>query len=128
MVEDQDRQASVLEQWVGVLGSPVIWTFHLIIGYLLAEAGCETGFLGSESTLRGVLIWLTVLGLVGIGANIFWGYRRWQQFRQGSSSVGYDLRAFDRSAFMALAGLLLSVLFGLLLLFNLYPFLVLTAC
>ncbi|HZW02952.1 MAG TPA: hypothetical protein VFF68_03425 [Anaerolineaceae bacterium] len=128
MAEAQDRQASALEQWVGVLASPVIWTLHLLIGYAVAEAGCFTGVFGSETTLRGVLIWLTALGLVGIVFNVVWGYARWRQFRHGSSSVGEDLRAFDRSAFMALAGLLLSVLFGALLLINLYPFLVLTAC
>lgn len=128
MAQEQGQQASAFEQWVGVLTSPVIWTLHLLIGYVTAEAGCETGFLGNEATLRAVLIWLTALGLVGIGANVFWGYKRWRQFRGGSSSVGFDLRAFDRSAFMALAGLLLSVLFGILLLLNLYPFLVLTAC
>jgi hypothetical protein len=124
------RNAKTL--WFGMFASPIIWTLHLLIGYMLSEAACMTGFLDfrifGQEALVVILVALTLLALGGVVWNGWWSHRSWRYYQKLDPVEEFPLQAYDRDEFLALSGLLLSGIFFLLLLINLYPFLVLRPC
>ena len=124
------RNAKTL--WFGMFASPVIWSVHLLIGYMVAEAACMTNMLAFNimgvSALLVFLVALTLLAMGGIAWNAWWSYRSWRYYASLSPEEEFPLQAYDRDEFLALSGLLLSGIFFFLLLINLYPFFVLRPC
>jgi hypothetical protein len=46
MVDEQEQQQHRVNQvalWYGALGGMIAWTLHILLAYLIAEFGCETG-------------------------------------------------------------------------------------
>lgn len=118
--------------WFGMFGSPVIWSIHLILGYTFSEAACTAGLLnftiaGADGVMLVLILW-TLLAMAGILWNGWWSYRSWRHYAALNPEEEHPLQAFDRDEFLALSGLLLSGIFFLLLLINLYPFFVLRPC
>lgn len=118
--------------WYGLFASPVIWSAHMLIGYFVSEAACMTSMLGFRiggvSALLVFLVAITVLAMGGIIWNGLWSYRSWRHYAAENPEEPYPLQAFDRDEFLALSGLLLSAIFFLILLINLYPFFILRPC
>jgi hypothetical protein len=118
--------------WYGMFASPVIWSLHLLIGYMISEAACMTNLLGFRilglGALLVVLVGLTLLAMGGIIWNAWWSFRSWRYYASLDPSEEFPLQAYDRDEFLALSGLLLSGIFFFSLLINMYPFLVLRPC
>lgn len=118
--------------WYGMFASPVIWSLHLLIGYAVSEAACMTPLLNFRiiglDALLVFLVALTILAMLGIVWNGWWSFRSWRHYASLNPEEEFPLQAYDRDEFLALSGLLLSGIFFVLLLLNLYPFLVLRPC
>lgn len=118
--------------WFGLFASPIIWSIHFMLGYLLIEAACGTQLLGFR--ILGVGAWfffeilLTLFAIAGVIWNAWWSYRSWRYYASLNPEEEFPLQAYDRDEFLALSGLLLSGIILLLLLYNLYPFLTLRPC
>lgn len=99
--------------WLGLLAGPVIYALYFMVGYLLAEAICQTGFLNFEVSGVSMLLWL-VEGLTvlcsGLTLTAAWySYRIWRRQRNERTHAGGAL------PFMGFGGLLLGLLFTLLI-------------
>lgn len=118
--------------WYGMFASPIIWSVHFLVGYAVAEAACATNFLRfrilGQYALVVFLVAFTILAMGGIVWNAWWSYRSWRFYAAQSPEEPFPLQAFDRDEFLALSGLLLSGIFFLTLLLNIYPFFVLRPC
>lgn len=117
--------------WFGLLSGPIIWTVQFLAVYLLVEVACQAGilrgsFLGME-TISFLVVLLTVASLIGVAYGGFFSYRNYQQV--GGHGI-FQRQNLDRSPawFMALSGLALSLLFGLLILMMGIPAVVLAPC
>ena len=101
--------------WFGMFASPVIWSLHLLIGYIISEAACMTNLLGFRilgfGALLVVLVGLTLLAMGGVIWNAWWSYRSWRFYQKESPEEEFPLQAYDRDEFLALSGLLLSGIF-----------------
>ena len=91
--------------WLGLLAAPLGWTAQLVLGYGAEEADCAPGSGAwdfSSHTVNAILFGVAgAIALSGLAAAV-WALRRAPE----------DVRG--RIAFMALAGVLLSSLFGVL--------------
>jgi hypothetical protein len=120
--------------WTDLLVGPVVWAVHFLVVYVLAEAVCMGGRIAFpliDGTVLNLIILAVTVAALGL---VVWrglpSYRAWR----GSPS-GRDVRsstgrwaAEDRTAFMALAGFLLSGFFTLVILLVVFPFLLLQPC
>jgi hypothetical protein len=100
---------SLRSLWFGLAGAPIAWSVQELAGYALA-AQCETG--RTASVALGV-----AATLVGLGAGVT-ATRAWR----ASGPVGAP------AGFMALAGIMTSVLFVLLLVMNVALAIVVPSC
>lgn len=105
------RAWSSNRQLFSLLVGPITYIVYFIAVYLLAEAACRMGILMAPvlgiPLLLGlvVVVGLPVLALIGYGGGL--AYRAWRARPDAGPAVE------DRDAFMALAALTLTVLFGL---------------
>lgn len=99
-----ERPVGLFPLWFGLLGGPAGWTAHLLLSYPLVPLACATG-------LRLILhaVTLVTVGIIVAAAVVAW--RSWQ--RLGAPNGGGDgAELADRwQGFMALSGVLLSLLF-----------------
>lgn len=117
-IESYAHRRGMLALWAGWLLGPLAWAVHLQGSYLLVARVCHTG----DTWLLHLLTLLT-LALAGAGALIAW--RQWQRIgRQWPNGGGVA----TRSRFLAVAGMLLSGLSGLIILAEGIPNFVLGAC
>jgi len=114
--------------WFGVLGPPLAWAAHLLLGDGLFELGCGPGFQRQEiyglpfqfwdwlqtSILLAVVI---VAGVLALRA-----HRRLREARLDNPTI------LGRARGMALAGVGSAFIYGLLLVFGLLPPLFLKTC
>lgn len=106
--------------WVGWVIGPVAWALHLLISYVLVTWVCESGH---HWTLHVTTLVTLVMSL--IGAWLTW--RQWSVAgRQWPG--GNDSRSSSRIQFMAVGGLMLSVLSALLIVTEGIPNFFLGAC
>ena len=100
------RLAAPFSLWLGLLVPPLAWSLHLLLGYLLVALQCQTG-----STFFGTLLTLLTIGtlLLDVAAGVLAFLARSGPDDQPRVSAG-------RRSFMAASGVLLSALFGLLML------------
>jgi len=112
-VSQEKRQSLERTAWIYLLAGPVLYSVYFVLGYLIAEAGCNTAL--RTNTLFGInavaaiivgLTGLTTLLLVytGIGA-----YRAWRRYQNGDATDHEVHRPF-----VWRSGLLLGLLFTLM--------------
>lgn len=113
------RGKGVVALWVGFLGGPAVWFFHLVVSYSLVRYVCFTG-----------AMWLmhltTAVSLLAVGAVIGLAWRNWQQAGRPMDAGGEGMEG--RSRFMALIGLLFAVSSLLLVVVQGAPNFVLDPC
>jgi hypothetical protein len=112
--------------WFGVLGPPLAWGAHLVLGDLIYELGCSRGVRGAR--LFGLpldawaLIETSVLALVvavaGLGA-----WRAWRTLRELSNGA-----SLDRAQAVSLAGIASSLGYLLLISYGFLPAFFLRTC
>jgi hypothetical protein len=100
------RWREVLTLWAGVLIAPLAWALQMQAGYILVQPACQAG----RNTLLHIVT-LAALLLAALGGFIAW--RKWQQ--TGRAWPDEAAGALARSRFMAVLGLLLSVMFFLVI-------------
>ena len=120
---------SVKRLWVGVLAAPAAWLVMEMVGYYLAARSCEPGtggvpLLGTAHPRVTQVIMdggAVIIALIGLTTAI----QCWRALPQPGRDATPEL---GRARFMALVGVLTSVLFlGGILMFGLPPFFV-NAC
>lgn len=105
-----DYQENIRALWIGLLAGPVVYALYFIVGYLLAEATCQSDIIGLErADLDMVIGGITAVAAAILIGAVFYSIRTWQRNRSRSDDVGGAL------SFMAYGGLLLSLLFVLLI-------------
>lgn len=94
---------------LSLLIGPLSWATFFMVGYLVAEASCEAGML--QSNVGGFDLVVVVVVALGLLATLIsawgalWGYRRWRDSGRNPDETE------DQGAFLALATLLLNLLF-----------------
>ena len=120
MVTQATPQQTTYSLWLGLLAGPLTWVVYFILGYLLVEAVCKTGFLNISllglTALSAIILLLTVIGLFITLYTSFFNYRKWRQAPEKGNLDFDDPLGHRPARFMALAGLLLSALFALIIL------------
>src|SRR4051794_39162401 len=89
--------------WTAVLGAPALWALQMQTNYVLAPWTCTHG----KSAMYAVAI--ITLGLIAGG-----GVVSFIEWRKESDAAFTDDRLIDRGRFLALMGMMNSVLFFLL--------------
>ena len=114
--------------WFGVLGPPLAWASHLLLGDGLFELGCGPGFVRKEIYGLPFAFWgilQTALFLVvDILAGVF-AFRAYRSLRQAPVE---DETRRGRARGMAIAGMASSAVYGLLLIYGLVPPFFLRGC
>lgn len=114
---------------IGMVASPLVWAAHFLVCYTVVALACAFGF-GTEAdgewgTVRTVLVIVSAGAVLIITGLTFLAFRRWRQ--SGGSEPPHDNRQ-ERHQFMSVAGLLLSVLSGIGVVYTAIPLLVLPIC
>jgi hypothetical protein len=115
--------------WFGVLGPPLAWASHLLLGDALYELGCGPGFSVREIYGLPYQFWATLQTVLLLAVDVtagllaLWAYRA---LRQPAGVQNATRR--DRARGMAVAGMASSVVYGLLIVYGLFPPFVLTSC
>jgi len=116
--------------WFAVLGPPLLWAAHLLLGDGLFELGCAPGFARREVYGLSFQFWdllQTILFLVlDVTAGVL-AYRAHRRLRGAETGVS-NPTVLGRARGMALAGLASAGLYGALLVFGLLPPFFLTTC
>jgi hypothetical protein len=112
---------------LALIGSPLAWTLHLLVGYLIVTLACATGWQGADLAI-GVL---TVLCVGMAAASGVLALRLWRQgqsgLRSGAKPGGpqpWDARMGERGArsvFLAVLGVLMAGMFAYLILLQGMP-------
>ena len=136
MTEAKRQRLIVPERWspfVEFLAGPVTWAVYFLGGYLLVEAACGIGFWANYAFLG-----LTVLGVVVVGLTLFaliltlvaaWAaYRDYRQIREWEDNASRQVPDEGRQPFVAFTGLVMSLLFGALILLTGIPMFILRPC
>jgi hypothetical protein len=120
MVTQTAPQQDTRPLWLGLLAGPLTWIVYFIAGYSLVEIVCKSGVLGfyllGLSAVSAIILILTAIGLFITIYASFFNYRKWQQAPEKGSVDLDDQFGHKPVRFMALAGLLLSGLFTLIIL------------
>jgi hypothetical protein len=120
---------------VGFFAGPVLWSLHLLVSEILISSACSYGPAGfSHFTLGSIPGWQFVLlvvtlffFLLGVLAQIM-SIRHWIHTHIGTSVGGQAGGAYGRSGWMSMAGILLSSLFVIAILFAGVPIFFLAGC
>jgi hypothetical protein len=109
--------------WFGLLGPPLAWALHLVLGDLIYELGCAPGVSRHEILGLNLRFWALaqtiVLAAVTTLAGIL-SYRAWAELRRQTN--GTSLR---RAQAMAIMGIASSGLYLAIILFGFLPSLLL---
>jgi hypothetical protein len=81
------------------------WSLHLLLGYWVHASGCDNRFSGTEWALH----LMTLVAVLATAGGMWAAWRAWQ--RRPADETGPVLSAGTRSAFLGLAGLGLSAVF-----------------
>jgi hypothetical protein len=106
-----------MRQWAGVLLGPAAWALHLQASYMLATFACEDVWRITFHVTA-----LVTLALALAGAYI--GRANWRASRR----TGPEGLRVDRSRFMALSGIVLSLFFALVIVAQWIPTLFIEPC
>ncbi len=111
--------------WFGILVGPFAWGLQIVLGYSVEEIVCAES--SHSEKLVGIGVETVVLGLhVALTALTFFGvlvsFRCWRRTAREDPSVG------GRAAWMAVAGMMVSVLFLIVVVCGFFPSLFLDVC
>jgi len=112
---DRRQLPSTRSLLFGALGGAAAWAVQLAILDMTIELGCTGGWprvseYDSTTTLRTAVVVVTVVALLVTAAAWITSFTRWRSFRNGD-----DDPPADRTAFLAISGLLADGLFFLLI-------------
>ena len=133
--------------WFGVLGPPLAWASHLLLGEGLYELGCSPGF--ARPRVYGVPfhVWALLIAGLFLGVDVLAGVLAFRSFRairrrreaavpDGAAATAGEIlppdevreTMRDRAYGMAVAGMASAFLYGLLLVYGLLPPFFLRTC
>jgi hypothetical protein len=131
----RDHRARI--EWLVFLAGPVIWITHFMVVYLAVEAGCS----GSGPGLRvfeppvadSLALAATAVAAGACLGTAAWAHRRWRTARQrpvadDDSGLTGQVETWDKGGTLPFAGMLLSLLSCIAVLFVGLPTLVLPTC
>jgi hypothetical protein len=101
--------AGPLALWFGILGAAAAWAAQLSLGDMVAELGCEAG--GPSTAIQVALLVISALATVVAAWALVVAWRANVELRDATGE-GVPV---ERASFMALAGVLSSSLFLLLI-------------
>lgn len=110
--------------WFGVLAGPAAWCVQIVIGYNLEDFLCAPGSDTRQWLGLGIESALTVVSLALVAVTILGGivsFRNWKRASHNGTPGG-------RSAWMGLAGVMVSIQFLIAIVLGLAPALFLSAC
>jgi predicted signal transduction protein with EAL and GGDEF domain len=120
--------------WFGIFGAPAAWAVQTIVDYSLISHFCYPddaplskptfhAVRGTSVLVSAVMLFIVLLALVT-------AYRSWNATRHGHENEHHELLEVGegRARFMALAGLLVSVVFLFAVVMNALPLLTRTIC
>jgi hypothetical protein len=111
--------SNALALWTGILAGPVAWLLQMQTGYALVPWACATGHVF-------VLHLVTLAGLLIAAAGALLAWRDWRRFgKQWPQARGGPQM---RRRFMAVLGLLTSVMFFFVILAQGIPSFILNPC
>lgn len=113
------KGGGLLELWTGMLAGPIAWLLQLQTNYILAQLVCSR-------TSHVMLHVITVVALLLAAGGGLIAWRSWQQ--AGREWPGESEGVVPRSRFMAVVGLLTSVMFFLVILAQGIPSFILNPC
>jgi hypothetical protein len=125
--EEARRSARSTALWAGILVPPAAWFAQLLVSDLLYELGCAPGARGGEVFGISVDVWSFLVGVAAAAATIVAGvftYRAWRRTAGGPHEPTWSSRARD----MGWWGLVSVGLYLLIIVFGLFPPLVLGRC
>jgi hypothetical protein len=104
--------------WYAILVPPLSFAADLVLGYALVQHACSTGHFYVLHLLTIIALALTVsAGLIG--------WREYKRIPEGDDEGGSPL---DRAHFMAIAAMIWSVAFIIIILANGVPRMILSPC
>jgi hypothetical protein len=120
-IDASDRWSTgprVYALWAGVLLAPIAWALQLTIAYAMADSVCT-----APGTILYYVLTGGALAAATAGGVIAWRVRQqpYDTSEEAADSVG-------RGRFMALSGMLLSLVFGLAIVAQTIPLLMLPPC
>lgn len=95
--------------WAALLAPPALWGARLLAGWAIAEIACA----GNWADTTGYRILQTLVTLAALAITAFTGVAAWKVVRS-EASMGADTE--HTAPFLAISGVLASLLFGLLIL------------
>ena len=113
------RPVSLAGLWFGILAGPVAWALHAIGSYFLAPIACRMETAMPLYTLTAAAVLVAVVAGVHSGINS-------QRIRAGTR--GDTGQRGERTGFMAMAGMFMSVMFLAIILVQAIPIFFLDAC
>ncbi|MBA2426832.1 MAG: hypothetical protein H0V60_07095 [Actinobacteria bacterium] len=111
--------------WFAALAAPAAWSIQLLTGDQLVELACAPGSSSSAIwgvTFETVILVLTLVCTATTGLAGYVSYRCLRKTSKGDTSTG------GRARWMALAGLFVNGLFGILIVQGFLPTLFLSGC
>jgi hypothetical protein len=129
-----DAQVSLPALWLGLFGAPLAWSIQELVSYSIVAHAC---YPSSEPKLMIAMPWLSIVGLIVSGVTLVLGgltasvaHKSWK--RSGGAAGGERGHLLDhgegRIRFMALSGVVLSVLFLFSMVLNTVTLLLQPAC
>jgi hypothetical protein len=113
------QRKGLLTLWAGILLPPFAWFLHQQLSYISVLWACETG--------RQFILYIATLAmlLLALGGGLI-ARQTWQRLGRDEPDEAEGVLA--RSRFMAVAGVLSSVMFSLVILAQGIPSFILNAC
>jgi hypothetical protein len=113
--------------WAGVAVPPAAWFAQLAVSDLLFELGCSRGVRGHQVFGLDLEVWSLAVGVLAAAATLVAGaftYRAWRRLPAGPHEPTWSTRARE----MAWWGLVSVAIYLLIIVFGLFPPLVLDGC
>jgi hypothetical protein len=114
--------------WFGVLGPPLAWASHLLLGDGLFELGCSPGFVRKEIYGLPFQFWALLQTALFLGIDVLAGLLALWAYRALGRSQAQDETRHGRARGMAVAGMASSAVYGLVLIYGLLSVLYLRGC
>ncbi|HEY3209369.1 MAG TPA: hypothetical protein VGL18_06190 [Actinomycetota bacterium] len=120
------RSSRSFALWFGLLGPPLAWGAHLLMGDGIFEFGCAKSF--TEKAIFGVSLttWAVIETALMAAITVLAGvlsFRAWQRLRTERDGTSHD-----RATAMAVMGMASGVFYLLIILFGFLPSILLRAC
>jgi hypothetical protein len=120
--------------WLHLLGGPILWILHFLIGYVWVEFACRMNFPALDSIFLGlsILSWSFLIFTIIVTLAVLYigwlAFRNWQTLKKKHRKAESTFWEIETREFMSLGGVVLSVLFSLTILVSGLPVLALDPC